>query len=415
MGVEQIIVLLVALTTALHLWLDQREARTLRRATDVPSPWNGQITPEQHQRAVAYHLDRIRLHRWQLLLAATLTLLWLAGGLLGQVDALLRSLTSDWRLHALGLFAVVFGFNALAELPLDLYRQFDIEQRHGFNRMSPALFFLDRVKLLMLSVLLGAPLLLALLWIMRHVPNWWLWAGLGLGLVSLLMGWIWPILIAPLFNRFSPLPDGPLKARIEALLAREGFHADGIFIIDGSRRSSHGNAYFTGLGKNKRIVFYDTLLETLDDDEILAVLAHELGHYRFHHVQQGIVVSTLLGTLLFWLADQVMHQPAFSHLGGVTTPDEATRLVSFFLLLPWITSWLEPLLNAWSRRHEFQADRHAAHLTHPEWLRRALLKLYRDNATPLVGDRLHSLFHDTHPPARLRLQELDRLQHGAGT
>jgi len=183
--------------------------------------------------------------------------------------------------------------------------------------------------------------------------------------------------------------------------------------MDGSRRSTHGNAYFTGLGHNKRIVFYDTLLEQLDDDQIIAVLAHELGHYRHHHVQKGLLLSTLLGILMLALGAWLMQWPVFLHLGGVIQPTAASALLCFLLLLPWLTVWIEPLLNAWSRRHEYQADAHAARRTDPEWLIQALLRLYRDNAAPVITDSLYSLFHDTHPPASLRIQHLKMLRHGA--
>ncbi len=416
MNPEILVVALVLSAVAVQGWLIRRQMHYLERHSDTPTPeYRAVIDREQHQRAIAYALDRLRLQGLGLVLEAMLTLLWLAAGVLGQVDRWLHAWLENPWLHGLALFGIVYGINGLVALPLAWYRQFVVEQRHGFNRMDLRTFVADRLKMLLLAILLGAPLLLGLLWIMQNLSHWWLWGGLALAAVSLLMGWLWPTLIAPLFNRFTPLPEGPLRQRIEELLARDGFRLQGIFVMDGSRRSGHGNAYFTGFGQSKRIVFYDTLLEQLDEEQILAVLAHELGHYRHHHVLQGLLLSTLLGILLLALAAWLMQWPAFLHLGGVHQPSAASALLAFLLLLPWITVWIEPLLNAWSRRHEYQADAHAARLTRPEWLIQGLLRLYRDNAAPVVTDPLYSLFHDSHPPASLRIQHLKRLQHGAST
>ena len=416
MNPEIVIVALVLSGLAVQGWLIRRQMHYLERHSDTPPPeYRAVIDREQHQRAIAYTLDRLRLQGLGLVLEAMLTLLWLAAGALGQLDQWLHAWLENPWLHGLALFGIVYGLNGLVALPLAWYRQFVVEQRHGFNRMDLRTFVADRLKMLLLAILLGAPLLLGLLWIMQHLRHWWLWGGLLLTVVSLLMGWLWPTLIAPLFNRFTPLPQGPLRQRIEELLAQDGFRLQGIFVMDDSRRSGHGNAYFTGFGRSKRIVFYDTLLEQLDEEQILAVLAHELGHYRHHHVLQGLLLSTLLGILLLALAAWLMQWPAFLHLSGVQQPSAASALLAFLLLLPWITVWIEPLLNAWSRRHEYQADAHAARLTRPEWLIQGLLRLYRDNASPVVTDPLYSLFHDSHPPASLRIQHLKRLQHGAST
>ena len=295
----------------------------------------------------------------------------------------------------------------LIHLPLSVWRTFGLEARFGFNRTTPALFLADLGRGLALAVALGAPVLTAILLLMeRAVRWWWVWAwGLWLA-VMLLMTWAWPAFIAPLFNRFVPLPDLALRQRIEALLDRCGFAARGVFVVDSSRRSSHGNAYFTGIGRHKRIVFFDTLLERLAHPEVEAVLAHELGHFRLKHVRQRLLLSVALSfvglALLGWLTGQAGFYAAL----GVAVPSTHAALLLFVLVVPAITFFVTPLASLWSRRHEFQADDFASRHASAAELASALVKLHRDNASTLTPDALYAAFYYSHPPPLVRITRL---------
>ncbi|MDQ2696136.1 MAG: M48 family metallopeptidase, partial [Pseudomonadota bacterium] len=308
--------------------------------------------------------------------------------------------------------AVVIG--SLLDLPFTVYETFVLEERFGFNRTTPGLFVVDLARNLAVSLALGLPLAWVVLWLMQAGGGlWWLHVWLVWTGFSLLLVWAWPAFIAPLFNRFSPLGDQALKQRIEALLARCGFSSQGVFVMDGSRRSAHGNAYFTGTGNNKRIVFFDTLLDTLDGDQIEAVLAHELGHFRRHHVRTRLLTvfaASLLGlALLGWL----IQQPWFFHGLGVSTPSNHAALLLFMFTAPVFTVFLRPLGSWLSRRHEFEADEYAARQSDAAALIQALVRLYRDNASTLTPDPLYSAFYDSHPPAAVRVAHLQRLATAA--
>jgi STE24 endopeptidase len=298
----------------------------------------------------------------------------------------------------------------IINLPFSLWRTFRLEARFGFNRVSPALFVADLLKGLALGVLLGGPVIIGALLLMdRGGPWWWLYAWAAWTAFSLALTWAFPRFIAPLFNRFTPLADEALKQRVETLLARTGFASKGVFVMDGSRRSSHGNAYFTGVGRNKRIVFFDTLLERLGGAEVEAVLAHELGHFRLQHVRQRLVLSlftSLLGlALLAWVA----RQPGILTALGVPTPSAHATLLLAMFVAPAFTYFITPLGAWWSRRHEFQADDFAAQNASASALADALVKLYRANASTLTPDPIHSAFYDSHPPALVRIGRLQAL------
>jgi STE24 endopeptidase len=270
------------------------------------------------------------------------------------------------------------------------------------------LFLLDLVKGAVLAALLGLPLIALILWLMEASGElWWLYAWAAWSAFNVLMLALYPTLIAPLFNRFSPMRDEALKARIEGLLARCGFRSQGVFVMDGSRRSSHGNAYFTGFGRSKRIVFFDTLLSRLEHGEIEAVLAHELGHFRHKHVAKRIVWVFAASLAFFWLLGELMQHEWFYRGLGVQTPSTAMALLLFFLALPVFTFFVQPLLGYYSRRHEFEADRYAIQNASASELKRALIKLYKDNASTLTPDPLHSAFYDSHPPAAVRIARLE--------
>jgi STE24 endopeptidase len=408
----ELFILAVAAETAVRLWLGSRQLAAVRAHRDrVPDLFAGQIVLTDQQRAADYTAARVGLGRWATLFEALIKLMMTIGGGLAALDALVRhvNLSEPWA----GTLVVlcVLLFLQLLGLPFALWRTFRIEARFGFNRISPGLFALDQAKRLLLGLILGGPLILATLALMEKAGAWWwLWAWLVWLAATLGLTWAAPRFIAPLFNRFSPLSDAALKQRVEALLERCGFAArGGVFVMDGSRRSAHGNAYFTGIGRNKRIVFFDTLLARIDADEIEAVLAHELGHFRLHHVRQRLGVSALSVlaglALLGWLA----RQPGFYTALGVPAGSPAMAVLLFVLTVPVFAYFATPLESWWSRRQEREADDFATEYSDAGRLAGALVKLYRDNATTLTPDPIHSAFYDSHPPALERIGRLHRL------
>ena len=404
-------VLFVALTVAglaLREWLLWRQASAVRRHRNhVPAPFAAAITPEQHARAADYTAALARAAMVQSAAGAVVLLALTLGGGLAAIEASIAGVGLGPIAHGVALVAAVALLLVACGLPFDLWSTFGIEARFGFNRTTPALFAADLAKGLAISTVLLLPLVAALLWSMPLLgASWWLWAWAGWALFSLLLGWAWPRLIAPLFNRFHELEDGELRRAVEALARRCGFEPRGVRVMDGSRRSSHGNAYFTGLGRAKRIVFFDTLLQSLAPPEVQAVLAHELGHFRLRHVAWRIVWSLAAAfggfAVLAWLAGQAWFQPAL----GVAAGGTHTLFLLFVLVAPVFLLPLQPL-SAWlSRRHEFQADEYAAHHADAAALADALVKLYRDNATTLTPDRLYAAFHASHPPALERIARL---------
>jgi len=398
--------------TAVRLWLSSRQIAAVQAHRDrVPELFSGRIALAEQQRAADYTVSRARATRWATGFEALIKLALTLGGGLELMQTLVGR--AHWPEPWQGTLLVlsVLLLLQLAGLPFAVWRTFRIEARFGFNRITPRLFALDVLKRWVLGFAIGAPLVLATLALMdRAGAWWWLWAWLVWLAVSLTLAWAAPRFIAPLFNRFSPLKDAGLRERVDALLARCGFSAaGGVFVMDGSRRSAHGNAYFTGIGRNKRIVFFDTLLERIDVDEIEAVLAHELGHFRLHHVRQRLVVSALSMlaglALLGWLA----RQPAFYAALGVAAPTPALALLLFLVVVPVFTYFATPLEAWWSRRHEREADDFAVQYASADRLAAALVKLYRDNAATLTPDPVHSAFYDSHPPALERIARLQQL------
>ena len=398
--------------TAVRLWLSSRQIAAVRAHRDrVPELFAGRIALAEQQRAADYTVSRGQVTRWATLFEALIKLALTLGGGLAAIQMLVGRAhwPEPWQ-GTLLVLCVLFLLQ-LVGLPFSLWRTFRVEARFGFNRTTPRLFALDLLKQWVLGFAIGAPLALATLALMdRAGAWWWLWAWLVWLAVSLTLAWAAPRFIAPLFNRFSPLDNAALRGRVEALLARCGFTAGGgVFVMDGSRRSAHGNAYFTGIGRNKRIVFFDTLLERIDPEEIEAVLAHELGHFRLHHVRQRLVVSglsILAGlALLGWLA----RQPAFYATLGVAVPSPAMALLLFLVVVPVFTYFATPLEAWWSRRHEREADDFAVRHASADRLAAALVKLYRDNAATLTPDPVHSAFYDSHPPALERIARLQQL------
>ncbi len=401
-------------TTIAKLWLSSRQMRFVAAHRGaVPARFAETVTLAAHRKAADYTIARTRIGMFETLVNATLLVgFTLLGGLQVIDDVLARSIAASHPMwHQLAFVGLVFVIYAIVDLPFSLYRQFVLEARFGFNRMSIGLFVADMAKNALLVIALGAPLLALVLWLMQAAGSlWWLYAWVVWIAFNLLLLWLFPTFIAPLFNKFQPLADTSLEARIEGLLKRCGFASKGVFVMDGSKRSAHGNAYFTGLGAAKRIVFFDTLISKLTPDEIEAVLAHELGHFAKKHVVKriawGFAMSLAGLALLGWLAQQ----PWF-YLGLGTDPTIATRnvfaLMLFFLALPVFLFPLSPVSSFTSRRHEFEADAYAAAHADPDDLIRALVKLYEDNASTLTPDPLHSSFYDSHPPAALRIGRLE--------
>ena len=399
--------LALALMVALRLWLSQRQiAHVLAHRAAVPTQFADQLELAAHQKAADYTVTRTRFGRLALAVEVAVLLAFSFGGGLQALHDF-WSPRLDGLSYGLALIFSVMAVSGIIDLPLSLYRQFVIEEKFGFNRMTPKLFVIDLIKQTLLGAAIGTPVILAILWLMAQMGSlWWLYVWLFWCSFNLLILFIYPTWIAPLFNKFAPLEDAALKTRIEALLTRCGFATSGLFVMDGSKRSSHGNAYFTGFGNNKRIVFFDTLLERLAPPEVEAVLAHELGHFRRRHVLKRIVLMFAASLGFLWLLGQLIDAPWFYAGLGVPAQSTALALILFFLVAPVFTFPFTPVLSWISRRHEFEADAYAAARTEAAALGRALVKLYEDNAATLTPDPLHSLFYDSHPPAVVRIARL---------
>lgn len=391
-----------------RLWLGLRQIRfvSAHRAA-VPAGFTAVVTPAEHARAADYVVAGERLEMVEAVYDTLVALALTLGGGIAVAGAWSAALAGGGiaagTLHLLGVFAAL----AVLGLPFSIYRTFVLEQRFGFNRTRPATFVADRLKGWALGLILGGSMAAGILWIMSKTgPYWWLlgWgAWFGFSLVVTLA---WPRVIAPLFNKFSPLEDASLRERIDALLERCDFRAKAVFVMDGSRRSSHGNAYFTGLGREKRIVFFDTLLGSLSPSQIESVLAHELAHFKLRHVPQRLVAGALLSLAGFALLGWLAGQDWFYTTLGVPQPGNSAALLLFMVAAPAFSWLVSPLMAAWSRRHEFEADAFAAQHSDARSLAEALATLYKDNATTLTPDPLYSAYHDSHPPPAVRVGRL---------
>ncbi|MCC4117160.1 M48 family metallopeptidase [Aromatoleum toluclasticum] len=400
-----------ALTLFARLVLMKRQIGHVRAHREaVPPPFAESISLESHRKAADYTVARMQLGTIDAAIGTAYVLaLTLGGGLQAIHDLLAGTFATGSLAHGVALLAALGIAGWAIELPFALYRTFGIEKRFGFNRMTPGLYLADLAREAMLAALIGLPVLAAVLWLMGAMgERWWLWVWLFWLAFNLLALFIWPTFIAPLFNKFTPLADEALKARVEALLARCGFRSRGLFVMDGSRRSAHGNAYFTGFGAAKRIVFFDTLLEKLRPEEVEAVLAHELGHFHHRHIWKRLSVISAASLGLLWLLGWLMGQAWFFAGLGVSPASAGTAvaLALYALALPCFTFPAAPLMSYWSRMHEFEADAYAARQTRAADLAQALVKLYRDNASTLTPDPLYSSFFDSHPPAALRVARL---------
>ena len=404
---------LLILTTVTRLWLARRHVSYVQaNRNQVPDAFKQNISLESHQKAADYSSAKTRLAILETVAQAILLAILTIGGGLQAVDSAWQSILPNQEIirGALVILSVML-ISSLVDLPFDYYKSFSVDERFGFNKMTPRMFFTDMIKQAFVGLLLGAPILFAALWLMQGAGGyWWFYLWVVWSAFNLLMLAIYPTFIAPLFNKFSPLADDSLKSRIEALLTKCGFKSQGLFVMDGSTRSSHGNAYFTGFGASKRVVFFDTLLDRLDIDEIEAVLAHELGHFKHHHVIKRIVMLFAMSfvglALLGWLQQQTWFYEGL----GVTTPSNYIALMLFLLVSPVFLFILRPFMASYSRKNEFEADAYAAKHANAQYLIEALVKLYRDNASTLTPDPLHSAFYDSHPPASIRIAKLSALQ-----
>jgi STE24 endopeptidase len=407
-GFTPIFLIFVLLTSAVQIWLAARQrAKVLRHRHQVPDSFRGQIDLAVHQKAADYTAAKMRLEQVDTVIGALLVLAWTLAGGLDALAALWAKGGWSQLVTGTGLIISALFIMAVLDTPMDLYRIFVLEAKFGFNRTTLALYISDALKQGLLFVALGTPIIALLLWLVIHAGTWWwLYGWLAWMAFTLAMFWLYPSVIAPLFNRFTPLEDAALRERIVNLLQRCGFHNDGIFVMDGSKRSQHGNAYFTGFGSNKRIVFFDTLLKSLRPDEIEAVLAHELGHFKHGHVRKRLIVVNLTSLVAFALLGVLVEAPWFYAGLGVHHASYATAMILFLLVTPYFSAILKPFISYWMRKHEFEADDYAASQTDARNLIHALVVLYEENASSLTPDKLYSAYHDSHPPAPIRISHL---------
>ncbi|MCW8964564.1 MAG: M48 family metallopeptidase [Gammaproteobacteria bacterium] len=403
-----LVLAVLAAGLCVQLWLAWRHIGHVRKHNNqVPDAFTSKISLEAHQKAANYTIAKTHLGVANTLLNAGVLLIWTFAGGLEILDQLWRTTGWDTLYTGTALLLTFMLIGILIDLPLSLYSTFVLEEEYGFNKMTLKIFFTDMVKGIALAGAIGTPLIMLILWLMEKSGSlWWfyvwaVWMGF-----SLLLMWAYPKFIAPLFNKFEPLEDEELKNRITALLNKCGFASNGIFVMDGSTRSGHGNAYFTGFGANKRIVFFDTLIKSLSVDETEAVLAHELGHFKRNHIKKTIALMAAMSlaglAILGWLIDQ----PDFYTGLGIDTPSTYMGLLLFVLVIPLFTFFISPLFSAFSRKNEFEADDYAKQQSNAADLVSALVKMYEENASTLTPDPLHSAFYDSHPPAPVRIARL---------
>ena len=405
------IIFLIALiiSSSIQFWLAKRQADyvTAHRSA-VPEAFRTKVPLEAHQKAADYTLAKIKLGNIDGALGIIVLLLLTLGGGINMAFEFWTSFFSSSLIAGVAAIATIFLIMTLIEIPSSVYQTFVIEEKFGFNKSSVNQFIKDQFLHLGLGAAIGLPILALILWVMDNVgPLWWLWAwGIIMGF-SLLMSWLFPTLIAPLFNKFTPMEEGSLKDRIQGLLARCGFSSQGIFIMDGSKRSGHGNAYFTGLGNNKRIVFFDNLVNSLDDEELEAVLAHELGHFKCKHVIKMLIATSIMTLISFAILGWLINELWFYNGLGVEQPSNAAALLLFILVSSTFTFFMQPISAYFQRKFEFEADDFAASNAKASKMISGLVKLYEENANTLTPDPLYSAFHYSHPPAAIRIAHLE--------
>ena len=405
------IIFLIALiiSSSIQFWLAKRQADYVAdHRSAVPDAFNDKVSLAAHQKAADYTLAKVKLGNIDGALGIVVLLLLTLGGGINAAFGYWASLVETPFIAGVAATVTIFLILTVIEIPTSIYQTFVIEEKFGFNKSTVNQFIKDQFMHLGLGAAIGLPLLALILWIMDNVgPLWWLWAWAIIMGFSLLMSWLYPTVIAPLFNKFTPMSEGSLKDRIQGLLTRCGFNSQGIFIMDGSKRSGHGNAYFTGLGNNKRIVFFDNLVNSLEDEELEAVLAHELGHFKCKHVIKMLIATSIMSLISLAILGWLINEPWFYTGLGVEQPSHAAALLLFILISSTFTFFMQPVSAYFQRKFEFEADDFAANNAKASKMISGLVKLYEENANTLTPDPLYSAFHYSHPPAAIRIAHLE--------
>tara|TARA_B100000674_G_scaffold177249_2_gene143540 strand:- start:31076 stop:32332 length:1257 start_codon:yes stop_codon:yes gene_type:complete len=403
-----IFVIFLTIATFTQLWLARRQAFHIEKnKTKVPPEFKDKISEKDHSMAANYSLARLNIQKLAIITSCIMLVIWTLGGFLAWLNQFVINFQISPIAQGVILLCLIFLIEMFINFPLEIYSTFKIESKYGFNRNTPLRFMKDKLLQTLIFAVLGVPILYVIIKLMTEAGiYWWIWTWITWMGFSFFLSWAFPTLIAPIFNKFEPLENASLKERLEKLLTKSDFRSNGMFVMDGSKRSSHGNAYFTGIGKNKRIVFFDTLLDCLSDEQIEAVLAHELGHFKHKHVSKMIKLNGLLSlaglALLGWLSQQNWFFSSF----GIENYSEAASLAIFFLIIPVFTFFLTPLKSLMSRKHEYEADNFAAEITDAQWLIDGLTNMYKDNASTVTSDSIYSAFYYSHPSAIDRVSNL---------
>lgn len=408
--VTKVFILFVALKSLIEAYLDRRNMNNiLAHRNEVPEKFKEQISLSDHQKAADYSIAKIKASQFFQFIDIAILLMWTLGGGIEAMDKLSKDLIGEGTLTTgVFFFMVYLAISFFLSLPQSVYTTFVIEEKFGFNKTTVKTFITDIIKSTLVGLVIFVPILYALLWIMASVGElWWLYAFIFLTLIQIILMWAYPTLIAPIFNKFTPLEEGEVKNKIMELLARIDFKASGLFVMDGSKRSAHGNAYFTGFGKNKRIVFFDTLINSLNPNEVEAVLAHELGHFKRKHILKMIVKSIVMSFIAFFIMGQLLHSEIFFKGHGVQTLSTHAGLLLFMMVSGIYTFFIGPISSYQSRKFEYEADEFAATHSNARDLINALVKMYKDNASTLTPDEMYSNWYHSHPPAIKRVSFLE--------
>ncbi|MFZ8988337.1 MAG: M48 family metallopeptidase [Methylophilaceae bacterium] len=407
---SNIFLTLLILSCATEVYLSIRQNNSaIKHSLTVPNDFKKIIKIKDHTKAAAYTSAKTKINIAGLIVQALFLYVITLGGWINELNAILSAYLSGEIIQGVALILIIMILSSLIELPLGLYKTFVVDEKFGFNKMTISLFISDLFKQSIVSLIIVIPVIYIALWIFGNLgESWWIWLWVFFSIFNVVMLAVYPLYIAPLFNKFNPMVDKELKSKIEILLKKCGFESDGLFVMNGSLRSTHGNAYFTGFGKAKRIVFFDTLLERLTHNEILAVLAHELGHFAHNHVKKRIFALFLISFVGLYLLDFLKTNEWFYFGLGVTEQSNATALLLFVLISPLVLFFIRPIMAFYSRKNEYEADAYACKYTPASDLKNSLIKLYRDNASTLTPDNLYSAFYDSHPPAIARIGALER-------
>jgi len=407
---SNIFLTLLILSCATEVYLSIRQNNSaIKHSLTVPNDFKKIIKIKDHTKAAAYTSAKTKINIAGLIVQALFLYMITLGGWINELNAILSAYLSNEIIQGVALILIIMILSSLIELPLGLYKTFVVDEKFGFNKMTISLFISDLFKQSIVSLIIVIPVIYIALWIFGNLgESWWIWLWVFFSIFNVVMLAVYPLYIAPLFNKFNPMVDKELKSKIEILLKKCGFESDGLFVMNGSLRSTHGNAYFTGFGKAKRIVFFDTLLERLTHNEILAVLAHELGHFAHNHVKKRIFALFLISFVGLYLLDFLKTNEWFYFGLGVTEQSNATALLLFVLISPLVLFFIRPIMAFYSRKNEYEADAYACKYTPASDLKNSLIKLYRDNASTLTPDNLYSAFYDSHPPAIARIGALER-------